>query len=173
MLPPGSSGPGRNPTAGWGWGIQTAAERLQAPAGDPTGSSQASEGCFPQGHSMCKRRPAERTLAPETPRGPQGPGGAAGWKAQGRLLGGHARPAKACGPHHTCRRGHADPHLPSGFRAWQPFSKVALEVKNPAANAGDARDTGSIPRSGRSPGEGHGNPLWCSCLENPMDRGAW
>ena len=44
-------------------------------------------------------------------------------------------------------------------------------VKNPA-NAGDARDAGSIPESGRSPGEGHGNPLQYSCLENPMDRGA-
>ena len=46
-------------------------------------------------------------------------------------------------------------------------------VKNPPANAGDARDTGSIPGLGRSPGEGNGNPLQYSCLENPMDRGAW
>ena len=38
---------------------------------------------------------------------------------------------------------------------------------------GDARDAGSIPRSGRSPGEGNDNPLWYSCLENPMDRRAW
>ena len=38
---------------------------------------------------------------------------------------------------------------------------------------GDARDAGSIPWSGRSPGEGNGNPLQDSCLENPMDRGAW
>ena len=44
------------------------------------------------------------------------------------------------------------------------------EVKNPAANAGDL---GSIPGSGRSPGEGNGNPLQYSCLENPMDEGAW
>ena len=36
-----------------------------------------------------------------------------------------------------------------------------------------ARDLGSIPGLGRSPGEGHGNPLQYSCLENPMDRGAW
>ena len=43
-------------------------------------------------------------------------------------------------------------------------------VKNLAANAGD---TGSVSESGRSPGGGHGNPLQCSCLENPMDRGAW
>ena len=46
-------------------------------------------------------------------------------------------------------------------------------VKNPSANAGDARDSGSIPGSGRSSGEGNGNPLQFSCLENPMDRGAW
>ena len=45
-------------------------------------------------------------------------------------------------------------------------------VKNPPANAGDIRDVGSIPGSGRSPGEGHGNPLQYSCLGNPMDRGA-
>ena len=43
-------------------------------------------------------------------------------------------------------------------------------VKNPPTNAGDA---GSIPGSGRSPGEGNGNPLQNSCLENLMDRGAW
>ena len=43
-------------------------------------------------------------------------------------------------------------------------------VKNPPANAGD---TGSIPGSGSSPGKGNGNPLHYSCLENPMDRGAW
>ena len=52
-------------------------------------------------------------------------------------------------------------------------SQVALLVKNPSASAGDIRDTGSIPRSGGSPGGGHGNPLQSSCLENPMDRGAW
>ena len=52
-------------------------------------------------------------------------------------------------------------------------SQVALVVKNPPANAGEVRDVGSIPGSGRSPGGGHGNPLQYSCLENPMDRGAW
>ena len=46
-------------------------------------------------------------------------------------------------------------------------------VKNPPANAGHVRDMGSIPGSGRSPGEGNGNPLQYSCLENPVDRGAW
>ena len=45
-----------------------------------------------------------------------------------------------------------------------------LTVKNPPVNAGD---TGSIPGSGRSPGGGNGHPLQYSCLENPMDRGAW
>ena len=46
-------------------------------------------------------------------------------------------------------------------------------VKNLPADAGDARDWGSIPGSERSPGVGNGNPLQYSCLENPMDRGAW
>ena len=46
-------------------------------------------------------------------------------------------------------------------------------VKNPFASAGDARDAGSIPGLGRSPGEGNGNPLQYSCLENSKDRGAW
>ena len=50
---------------------------------------------------------------------------------------------------------------------------MALVVKNLPANAGDVRDTGSIPGPGRSPGEGHDNPLQFSCLQNPMDRGAW
>ena len=48
-----------------------------------------------------------------------------------------------------------------------------LLVKNPLASAGDMRDMGSIPALGRSPGVGNGNPLQYSCLENPMDRGAW
>ena len=46
-------------------------------------------------------------------------------------------------------------------------------VKNPPANAGDSGDTGWIPGSGRSSGEGDGHPLQCSCLGNPMDRGVW
>jgi len=50
---------------------------------------------------------------------------------------------------------------------------VALVVKNPLANAGDLRGVGSIPGSGIFPGGGHGNLLQYSCLENPMDRGAW
>ena len=50
---------------------------------------------------------------------------------------------------------------------------MALVVKNPPANAGNVRDSGSIPGLGRSPGGGPGNPLQCSCLENPMDKRAW
>ena len=50
---------------------------------------------------------------------------------------------------------------------------MALVVKNLPGNAADIRDAGSIPGSERSPGEGNGNPLPYSCLENPMDRGAW
>ena len=46
-------------------------------------------------------------------------------------------------------------------------------VKNPSANAGDARDLGSIPGLGSYPGEGNGNSLQCSCLENSMDRGTY
>ena len=48
-----------------------------------------------------------------------------------------------------------------------------LSSKESTCNAGDTGDMGLIPGSGRSPGEGHGNPLQYSCLENPMDRGAW
>ena len=46
-------------------------------------------------------------------------------------------------------------------------------VKNPPADAGDARDVGSIPGLGRSPGVGNSNPLQYSCLQNPRDREAW
>ena len=50
---------------------------------------------------------------------------------------------------------------------------MVLVVKNAPANAGDIRDMGLIPGSGRSPGEGLGNLLQYSCLEKPTDRGAW
>ena len=52
-----------------------------------------------------------------------------------------------------------------------PF-QVVLVVKNPPANAGDIKDISLIPGLQRSPGGEHGNPLWYSCLVNPMDRGA-
>ena len=57
--------------------------------------------------------------------------------------------------------------------SWARASQVALVVKNLAAKAGDARDMGLITGLGRSPGGGHGNPFQHSCLENPIDRGAW
>ena len=52
-------------------------------------------------------------------------------------------------------------------------SHVVLVVKNSFANAVEVRDVGSIPGLERCPGGGNGNPLQYSCLENPMDRGAW
>ena len=54
--------------------------------------------------------------------------------------------------------------------AQDSIAQVAVVLKNPSANA---QDRGSIPGSGRSPGGGHGSPLQYSCLENPMNRGAW
>ena len=50
---------------------------------------------------------------------------------------------------------------------------LVLVVKNPPTNAGYIRDASLIPGLGRSPGEGNGNPLQYSCLQNPMDRAAW
>ena len=52
-------------------------------------------------------------------------------------------------------------------------SQVVLVIKNLPDNAGDVRNAGSIPRLGRSPGVGNGNPLQYSCLENSMVRGVW
>ena len=52
-------------------------------------------------------------------------------------------------------------------------SQVVLVIKNPPANAGDIRDTGSIPGSERSLGGGHGNPFQYACLKNAMDRRVW
>ena len=50
---------------------------------------------------------------------------------------------------------------------------MTVVIKNLPANAEDIRDVGSIPGLGRSSGEGNGNSLQCSCLENPIERGAW
>ena len=65
----------------------------------------------------------------------------------------------------------------SGLPKFSPLpyraSQVALAVKNLPANAGELRDTGSIPRSGRSSGEGHGNSLQYSYLGNCLNRGSW
>ena len=52
-------------------------------------------------------------------------------------------------------------------------SQMILVMKSPSVSAGDIRDVGLIPGSGRSLRGGHGNPLQYPCLENPMDRGAW
>ena len=52
-------------------------------------------------------------------------------------------------------------------------SQLVLVVKNPSANAGDARNMGSIPGLGRFPGAGNGNPLQYSRLENSIDIGTW
>ena len=60
----------------------------------------------------------------------------------------------------------------SRYYSVQAF-RLVLVIKNPSANAGDARDASSIPGLGRSPGEGTGNPFRYSCLENPVDRDAW
>ena len=59
------------------------------------------------------------------------------------------------------------------FEVWSRVFPGDAVVKNPPANAVDIRDAGSIPVSGRFPGEGNGNPLQYSYLGNPMDRGAW
>ena len=56
---------------------------------------------------------------------------------------------------------------------WMGGFPGGIVVKNPPANAGDARDMGFISRSGRSPGGQNANPLQYSCLENPMNRGVW
>ena len=65
------------------------------------------------------------------------------------------------------------PETPPSMSSSMRTSQEALVVKNPPATAGDRRDTGSIPGLGRSCEGGNGNPLQYSCLENPMDRGAW
>ena len=61
----------------------------------------------------------------------------------------------------------------SAFRCFPRLGFQVLVVKNPPPSAGDVRDAGLITVLERSPGGGHGNPLQYSCLENPMDRGAW
>ena len=61
--------------------------------------------------------------------------------------------------------------MPRGMK--EPSFPGGSVVKNLPVNAGDTGDVGSIPGSRRSPGEGNGNPLQYSCLENPMDRGGW
>ena len=64
-------------------------------------------------------------------------------------------------------------HALADLRIHTMACQVVLVVKNPPASAGDIGGMGLIPGPGRSPGEGSGNPLHYSCLENPMDRGTW
>ena len=74
----------------------------------------------------------------------------------------------------TCARvGKSWKSLVSFFLIFYWAPPVARVVKNLPDNAGDLSDAGSIPGWGGSPGGGHGNPLQYSCLENPMDKGAW
>ena len=61
--------------------------------------------------------------------------------------------------------------LPKVLYTWA--SQVVLVVKKPHANSGGTGNVCSIPGLGRSPGEGHENPFYYSCLENPLDGGAW
>ena len=83
-------------------------------------------------------------------------------------------PGGSDGKKSACNVG--DPGSISGLRrshGERNGSQSVLVVKNLPVNAGDLRDAGLIPGSGRSPGGGHDNPLQYSCLENPMDRGVW
>ena len=59
------------------------------------------------------------------------------------------------------------------YTRWKEASQLTRVVKNLPGHVGDPRDSGSIPASRRSPEAGNGSPLQYSCLENPMDRGAW
>ena len=63
--------------------------------------------------------------------------------------------------------------LGPGLWAAPSTLQLILVVQSPPPTVGDVRDMGSIPGSGSSPGGGNGNPLQYSCLENPMDGGAW
>ena len=88
------------------------------------------------------------------------------------MLGGtHSHPARHSFAHmhaHTDIHTHIHTHI-------HPYTGLpgGASGKEPACNAGDIRDLGSVPGSGRPPGGGHSNPPQYSCLENPMDRGAW
>ena len=82
----------------------------------------------------------------------------------------HCSDLSACLPaRETVPRARAGP----GFCPSLWASQVTLVVQNLPASAGDVKDVGLIPGSGRSLGGGHGNPLQYSCLESPMGRGAW
>ena len=89
------------------------------------------------------------------------------WKNHGQrsLVGYNPRGHKELNTTETTWHNIAQPHL-EGFQG-------GSVIKNPPAEAGDLRDAGSIPGSGRFPGVENGNPLWYSYLKNPVDRGVW
>ena len=72
---------------------------------------------------------------------------------------------------HTHTHTHTHTHVCLCIYKW--VFQVDLVLKNLSVNVGDVKEAGLIPELGRSPGEGNGNPLQYSCLENPMDRGTW
>ena len=98
-----------------------------------------------------------------------------GWGARPQHCNCRARtPRLERSPHAATRPRSAAATDPSSeTSAARESSLLELVVKNPPASAADVRETGSVPGSGRSLGRGHGSPLQDSCLENPMDRGAW
>ena len=114
--------------------------------------------CCPHGNFQALVSGSERTLE----------GGERTSVAQGQLISGIEALVSSLTLFLNDLQGQEFPDSASG----RGFSGVSAG-KEPAYNAGDTRDTGSIPGSERSPGEGNGNPLPYSCLENPMDRGAW
>ena len=76
-------------------------------------------------------------------------------------------------PAHTCTHTCTHTHTHTCTQLLRDTSQIPLVVKNPPTNAGDIRDADSFPALRKSPRGGHGNPLQYSCLEYPIDRGAW
>ena len=96
------------------------------------------------------------------------------------ILSGQVKSAPPSSSPQYCFLPESEPNTSVRPYTWEPLCsiscglfQVVLVVKNLPAKAGDVRETGLIPGSGRSPGEAHGNPLQYSCLENLMDRGDW
>ena len=115
---------------------------------------------YPESHYTCEwsaSAPSRRSLSKSLHTGPQGQ---PRWVKDHETAGNKRKIIGTFPVCTICKHGWA--------------SRVALVVKNPPASAGDRfKRHRLIPGSGRSPGRGHGNPLQYSCLENPMNRGAW
>ena len=133
----------------------------------PAAAVQKDPGCDPSpslarlphrpGNALDTSAPEESNLEP-----PSGQQGVEGSQAVQSAV------PTSCGP------GQGQTWAHSTFSTTFSFTVLgSLEGKNPPAIGRDMRDSSWIPGSGRSPGGGHGNPLQYSCLENPMDRGAW